>query len=277
MFLGLKKDCRKSWLYTTVFLTLSPSMGLSQSVDHDKILTLFEVLGVEVDVEEAVSDFAAVNSEQYSQTTAPVAFGYNDASPPQTAGLSGVSGNVPSVPFSNVVPDGSNCPADPKEFEEALRAILDSVMSYENVVIEMSARYDLLDDENIAFLTSDSASCPTAMRQKYNSFLSEIIFANIADDILPAENLQFCAQTVATRLDGQIKSISEDASMEDQTRRMALSRVMRAVASLDETATDVVQRMISLEQKRQRLVSGVNQFDQQCIALESVNFSADYK
>lgn len=144
-------------------------------------------------------------------------------------------------------------------------------------MVNLSEAYDGMDAENLSLVTSDAGSCPEEMRESHRKFLKDIELVRAADNILPAENLQLCAQAAATRLDGQIKAIGIDASREDQTRRMTLSRVMRSVASLDETATDVVKRMVSLEQKRQRLVSGINQFELQCEAFENLSFSADYQ
>lgn len=155
--------------------------------------------------------------------------------------------------------------------------MLQLVGSYETRVVELSKAYDAMDAENLTLVMSDADSCPEEMREAYRGFIDDIELVRIADNILPAENLQLCAQAAATRLDGQIKAIGLDASREDQTRRMTLSRVMLSVARQDETATDVVKRMVSLEQKRQRLVSGINQFELQCEAFESVSFSADYK
>ena len=260
------------------------SRASAQNVDHAKIEALFQILqapgagvvGLSPPPLQAPAPFGAAPGP--APFTAPV------SSSGQPAGLvpapsTGKSNRVdiPSVPFSDVMPDGSNCPSDPKAFEAALNEMLRLVNSYETLMIELSKAYDGMDAENLSLVMSDAGSCPEEMREAYKGFLDDIELVRVADNILPAENLQLCAQAAATRLDGQIKAIGLDASREDQNRRMTLSRVMRSVASLDEMATDVVKRMVSLEQKRQRLVSGINQFELQCEAFENVSFSADYK
>lgn len=260
------------------------SRAAAQTVDHARIEALFQILQAPGAGGPGLSSPPLPTPAPFGAAPGPAPFTAPVSAAGQPAGLAPAPStgksdrvDIPSVPFSDVVPDGSNCPSDPKAFEAALNEMLQLVGSYETRMVELSKAYDGMDAENLSLVMSDAGSCPDEMREAYKGFLDEIELVRVADNILPAENLQLCAQAVATRLDGQIKAIGLDASREDQNRRMTLSRVMRSVASLDETATDVVKRMVSLEQKRQRLVSGINQFELQCEAFENVSFSADYK
>lgn len=246
------------------------SAASGQTTDHARIESLFQLL--EPANSTALTGPASLAPKQATLLPpAPAPAPMQAIEHPESS-----TSSVPSVPFATVAPDGTNCPSKIEDFTEALNDLVETVESFERRIIKLSTRYDKLDEQALAFVTSGETSCSEAMRRGYKAFLESANDMSIPDDILSAENLQVCAQFTVTNLDHQITGIQRDASAADQQRRMALSQVMRMVSGLDGKATETVERLVSLEQKRQRLVIGIERFDAQCAAFEGVTFGANY-
>lgn len=245
--------------------------ALSQTVDHARIEELFRILATPNGVPEiSIGQTRAPVPENAPAPVLPA-----PAPAPKVAAQQRKGDEIPSVPFAELAPDGSDCPVDLVAFKQTLEDMTEKVEGFEKRLIKLSVEFNDLDDENLAFMTSDSSSCPPNMRKKHALYLQQIQQLDIASSILPAENLQVCAQKEVTRLDARIMAIPEDASLDEQNMRNRIGRVMLSISSFDVKATNVVERMVSLEQKRGRLLASVLGFDSQCKAFDSITLGKD--
>ena len=244
------------------------ALAFAQTVDHDRIEALFQILQSQstgnpaLNLQPIASPAPFEGSAKPNTLFAPplTAIEHSNAVVPKsTSGRAA----IPSVPFSEIEPDGAGCPPKTSDFDPAIEEVTELVDSYEERMIEFSMFYDTLDAEYLAYTRSDNAGgpCPDDLRQKFNRFLFDSNEIMIADNILRAANLQLCAQTKATRLKKEIEAIERG---EDPQKRFTLGRVLDSIADQDGRATDTLKRMVSLEQKRQRLISGIDIFEKQC-------------
>lgn len=257
--------------FAAVYICL-PSAAVAKTIDHVRIEALLQLLelpatGSDVPPTTSVGE----QSLDVSRTLVPA-----PAPSPSLGENKPKSSDIPSVPFALIAPDGTNCPGGMAQFNVALQGVIDVVEGYEKRIIILSASFDELDAEALEFVTSGETSCSEDRQRSHAKFLKEINKMSILENILPAENLQFCAQLTVIEYDEKITAIDQDANFADQKKREDLNNVMRSVSELDGQATVIVQRLVSLEQKRQRLVIGVQQFEDQCAAFEGVTFGADY-
>ena len=248
------------------------ALAFAQTVDHDRIEALFQILQSQSIGNPALNLQPIASPAPFEGSAKPntlfaaplTTFEHSDAVVPKSAGGKAA---IPSVPFSEIEPDGAGCPSKAAGFEPAIEELTKLVESYEERTIEFSMFYDTMDEEYLAYTRSDNSGgpCPADLRQKFNRFLFEVNEIMIADDILRAANLQLCAQTMATRLENDKEAIDRG---DDPNRRLTLSRILDSISYQDARATDTLKRMVSLEQKRQRLISGIDIFEEQCETLD---------
>ena len=246
---------------------LSPS-AIAQTVDHDRIESLFQILQLQSTGNPALNQQPIASPAPFEGSPKPntpftpplTAFEHPHAVAPKSADGRAA---IPSVPFSEIEPDGAGCPPKNADYTPAVEEVTELVDTYEEGMIEFSMLYDTLDAEYLAYTRSDNAGapCPADLRHKFNRFLFEANQIMIADNILKAANLQLCAQTKVTRLKKDIEAIERG---DDPQKRFTLGRVLDFIADQDGRATDTLKRMVSLEQKRQRLISGIDIFEKQC-------------
>lgn len=234
----------------------------AQEVDHAQIDALFAILGTGV----AVSDADTQAAPTVAPAPAPAA---------QTATLQ-APGRIPAVPFDPKIPLGEDCPADLPDFEATVAERAKITDDYEDRIIALSTRADQLDAASLEFIMSGRSSCTDHDRENHASFIADAEALAIIDDIRPTEELQVCAQRAVTSLNGQVAAIGDDANREEQSKRLALSNLMSSVARFDGQATQTVQRLVSLEQKRQRLVVQIEDAQAQCAVYENLNLSIGY-
>lgn len=239
---------------------------LAQEVDHTRIEQLFSILTSEKNI--APPSMAA--APEVVPGPAMVSAPPPPSSPNGTQ--QSAAKNIPEVPFDSRLPDTQGCPEGLESFDSALSGVSGIVKSYESAIIDFSKRYDLLDENTMAFQFSGQNSCPDDMRESYSAFLGEIKKLQVTDKIFPTEGLIVCAQKAVTNLQLKMDEIPADAPIADQQKRLNFGNVMAKVSAFDRRATESVQRLVSLEQKRQRLMTGVQNFEASCAAYDSVSF-----
>lgn len=248
-----------------------PSAAVSKTIDHARIEALFQLLEVSAtgsDVPPTTLD----GEQSLNVSKAPVPA---PAPSPIVGDGKPVSSGIPSVPFPQDAPDGKNCPVGMKQFDGVFQDIVNEVNGYEENIVALSASYDKLDGEALEIAVSGATSCSEEIRRRYFNFLESASAMKIPESIGPVENLQFCAQREVTELDKRIEAIGQDANRAEQLKRNALSNVMKSVSRLDGEMTGIVQQLVNLEQKRLRLVIGVQDFESQCAVFEGITFGYD--
>jgi hypothetical protein len=284
LILRVKKLCNEPRKFYPVkngfYLALALSLlfttpGLGQSTDHGRIEELFGILKQETGTVLVPAPIVI------DQTPAPIMAQTVPAlipAPETETDHSSIKNSnfaVPPVPFSHIIPSGKNCPKKPAIFEGYLHEMTKLVAGYEENILVLSDNFDDLDNEHLEFTISIDVECPKGAGKKHSDFLNKIDKIKIEDEIMNAQNLQLCAQKQVTKLDKRIKKIGQDESLEDQKKRNRLSRFMAIFSSFDKQGTDAVKRMVSIEQKRQRLISGVETFKEDCNEFE-MTLDGDY-
>ena len=258
---------RKAFAALSVGVILGLAPAHAQLADHQRIESLFTRL-------ESRPGSAPLPPSNLPPANAAVLPPAPVAGP---AALRDEEGDIPGVPFAEVSIDRQNCPGNIKGFRRAVQNITEGVQEDEQQVFEMSERFDALRDASLEAAIQGTDRCSAGDRREYAELLAKLQDLDIESRLGTADNLMGCAQQAVTGTKRQMDAIREDASAEDQQRRLNLSGRLIQLSSLDGDVTQATRNLGSLELKRKRLERGTVDFENACEVLDDFSDQIIYE
>ena len=253
---------RSTFAAWAVGMLLGLTTANAELADHQRIESLFAILEAQP---------GAAPLPPPSSIIAPQA---PDVSP---SALPVDGSDIPEVPFAEILIDRESCPRDIDGFKNAVNDIVRGVKEDEEILVQISGRFDSLRDATLEAAIQGSSKCSDRDRWEYRELLVTLKDLDIEPLLAAADNLMGCAQKAVTGTKRQMDEIPESALRDDQNRRLNLSMRHRQLADLDEAVTRATQNLGSLELKRGRLERGTMEFESACEALDDFSSEIVYE